>query len=294
MAFARRRWRIYLRGALAAQGAVRGHADAGSAPAVRRQALAHRYLGASSPDRFLLLISLRSVQVTIENPQIAFTRQVRVATYMCVWRLILILFAQAPPDGMQNIIWAFSHTPPGSADPDAPISIHHKVGRGTLNLTLIPPIPGEPPAPIPPMHPGHSHPHPEPEDHDEKPEGEGEGGNHDDGGGSGGTASFVHGALCTAGFLLVIPSGALVARYAKVTGSSRAFLLHRLLQFGVGWCPLLPPVVLHSTAPHCARYSAGVSIAGGSLAYLFMDNHGSSVAHKVIDVSWVMCPASPY
>jgi hypothetical protein len=35
-------------------------------------------------------------------------------------------------------------------------------------------------------------------------------------------------------FLIVIPSGALVVRYAKATGSSAAFSLHRNLQFGVG------------------------------------------------------------
>ncbi|KAF8269293.1 hypothetical protein EI94DRAFT_1725757, partial [Lactarius quietus] len=37
-------------------------------------------------------------------------------------------------------------------------------------------------------------------------------------GGGGGSASFVHGVLCTAGFLIVLPVGALVARYAKVGG----------------------------------------------------------------------------
>ncbi|KAH9023567.1 hypothetical protein EDB83DRAFT_2429436 [Lactarius deliciosus] len=45
---------------------------------------------------------------------------------------------------MQNIIWAFSRTPPGLADSDAPISIHHKIGRGMLSLTRIPTIPAEP------------------------------------------------------------------------------------------------------------------------------------------------------
>ncbi|KAI9437539.1 hypothetical protein H4582DRAFT_281111 [Lactarius indigo] len=201
---------------------------------------------------FVAKLSLTDTYVTVENPQIAFTRN-------------------APPDGMQNIIWAFSRMPPGSDDPDAPISIHHKVGRGKLNLTRIPPIPAEPPEPLPPppppVHPGHSHTHPEDEDDhdddhddddDEKAEDEGE--NHDDDhDGRGGSASFVHGALCTAAFLLVLPSGALVARYAKATGSPRAFLLHRILQFGV----------------------AGASIMGGTLAYLFMNDHGSSISHKV-------------
>ncbi|KAH9020870.1 hypothetical protein EDB85DRAFT_508172 [Lactarius pseudohatsudake] len=58
----------------------------------------------------------------------------------------------------------------------------------------------------------------------------------DDDEGSGSSASFVHGALCIVGFLLVLPSGALMARSANVTRSPRAFLLHRLLQFGVGSC----------------------------------------------------------
>jgi hypothetical protein len=44
----------------------------------------------------------------------------------------------------------------------------------------------------------------------------------------------VHAGLCVLAFLIVIPSGALVVRYAKATGSSAAFSLHRNLQFGVG------------------------------------------------------------
>ncbi|KAH9023561.1 hypothetical protein EDB83DRAFT_1987869 [Lactarius deliciosus] len=212
---------------------------------------------------FTAKLSITDTYVTVENPQIAFTRD-------------------APPDGMQNIIWAFSHTPPGSDDPDAPISIHHKIGRGMLNLTRIPDIPAGPPPPLPPPPPPvHiDHPHPPPkEDHhdDEKAQDEGEshddenaedeGESHDDDAVSGGsTAGFVHGALCTVGFLLVLPSGAIVARYARATGSPRASLLHRLLQFGV----------------------AGASIAGGTLAYLFMENHGSSMAHKVGGIGLVL------
>ncbi|KAH9026561.1 hypothetical protein EDB84DRAFT_1579770 [Lactarius hengduanensis] len=172
----------------------------------------------------------------------------------------------APPDGMQNIIWAFSRTPPGSDDPGASISIHHKIATS-------PTPPSSPSA----YRPSPSHPEEEDHDDDEKAEDEGEsyddenaedgGESHDDDAVSGGsTASFVHGALCTVGFLLVLPSGALVARYAQATGSPRAFLLHRLLQFGV----------------------AGASITGGSLAYLFMENHGSSMAHKVGGVGLVL------
>ena len=52
--------------------------------------------------------------------------------------------------------------------------------------------------------------------------------------GSGGFANFVHAGLCILAFLIVIPFGALVVRYAKATDSSAAFSLHRNLQFGVG------------------------------------------------------------
>jgi hypothetical protein len=51
---------------------------------------------------------------------------------------------------------------------------------------------------------------------------------------SGGFASHVHVGLCMVALLIIIPSGALVARYAKVTGSAAAFDLHYHLQFGVG------------------------------------------------------------
>ncbi|KAH9053357.1 hypothetical protein EDB87DRAFT_1690378 [Lactarius vividus] len=203
---------------------------------------------------FAAELSLTDTCVTVANPQIAFTQN-------------------APPDGMQNIIWAFSRTPPASDDPGVLISIHHKVGCGVLNLTRIPTIPAEPPAPLPPPPPVHiDHPHPNPEDEDdhddddEKAEDD-EGESHDEDGASGGSASFVHGALCTVGFLLVLPSGALVARYAKATTSPRAFLLHRLLQFGL----------------------AGASIAGGTLAYLFMDNHGSSGGAGLVLLYVVRC-----
>jgi hypothetical protein len=82
-----------------------------------------------------------------------------------------------------------------------------------------------------------------------------------------------------AGFLLVMPFGALIARYAKVTGSSKAFRLHRLLQFGLGSC--LP---IHHSLTHLC--TAGACIAGGTLAYFFLDNHhhhhhDSGIAHKV-------------
>ena len=176
-----------------------------------------------------------------------------------------------------------------------------------LNLTREFPTPAEPPPPFPPVPTPHVH-HPEPppqtpppqtpppppeaeeshpeaeEPHPEEEEsnddekvvaGVVEGESENDGGG--GTAGFVHGVLCTSGFLIVLPSGALVARYAKVTGSSRAFRLHRLLQFGLG--SFAPSILPFNQILTCA---AGMSIAGGTLAYLFMDNCDSGgVAHKV-------------
>ncbi|KAI9443682.1 hypothetical protein F5148DRAFT_789175 [Russula earlei] len=44
---------------------------------------------------------------------------------------------RASADGMQNIIWAFTHTAPGSLDEDTRISIHWRYGRAMLNLTFI-------------------------------------------------------------------------------------------------------------------------------------------------------------
>jgi len=119
--------------------------------------------------------------------------------------------AQAPPDGIQNIIWAFSRTAPESTDANVDIKIHHEFGGATLNLTRTAAAPSG----------------------DDTDEGGADGAN--------GTesivpwlAGFVHAGLCMAAFMLVIPSGALVVRYAKLTGSSAAFDLHRNLQLGVG------------------------------------------------------------
>ncbi|KAH9026697.1 hypothetical protein EDB83DRAFT_2678792 [Lactarius deliciosus] len=67
---------------------------------------------------FAAKLSLTDTDVTVENPQIAFTCNA-----------------------------------PGSADSDGPISPHHKIGRGMLNVTCIPTIPAEPPVPVPPPPP---------------------------------------------------------------------------------------------------------------------------------------------
>ncbi|KAI0301051.1 hypothetical protein B0F90DRAFT_1817333 [Multifurca ochricompacta] len=204
---------------------------------------------------FVATLSLSNTSLISEHLQMAFTRP-------------------APPDGMQNIIWAFSRTPPESSDENAHISIHHEFGWGRLNLTRTAVVE----APLPVSSPS---PNTDTDTEISDPEGAGSGSSSDTEALNPQTgvshepdsdstlplvaasrgrnfATTLHAALCIAGFLLVIPSGALVVRYAKVTGNSKAFDLHRLLQFGV----------------------AGASIAGGMLAYLFMDVDGSGAAHK--------------
>jgi hypothetical protein len=147
---------------------------------------------------------------------------------------------------MQHIIWAFSRTPPDSADEDSHISIHHRYGSSVLNLTrtTAAPAPGSEgdsedsdapplPSPAPSAEAGDG------EDEDKVDSDVGNTTRPTDaasavGSGGGGFANFVHAGLCILAFLIVIPSGALVVRYAKATGSSAAFGLHRNLQFGVG------------------------------------------------------------
>ncbi|KAH9055419.1 hypothetical protein EDB87DRAFT_1834174 [Lactarius vividus] len=196
---------------------------------------------------FTAKLSLSDTSVTGEHPQIAFTRR-------------------APKDGMQNIIWAFSCTPPGSADADADISIHRWSGHGTLNLTRTASAPVEPvPPTLPHFTPAESFVPDTTAGHEENDERAKDGRESETNGGSerpgrGGFASLMHGTFCTAGFLIIIPSGMVVVQYAKMTGSPRAFQLHRLLQLGL----------------------AGGFIAGGTLAYLFMDidASGGAMAHK--------------
>ena len=145
---------------------------------------------------------------------------------------------------MQDIIWAFSRTPPRSADPDTPISIHHKIGRGKLNLTRTArPLPEPVPQPtsdfkdevvessVPNSTTGHEEVYAKPQVVRRRR-------------GERAFASLMHGALCMTGFLLVIPFGVFVVRYAKLTGRPEAFQLHRLLQFGVGSYPSLSSLPL--------------------------------------------------
>jgi hypothetical protein len=182
---------------------------------------------------------------------------------------------------MQHIIWAFSRSPPESADDDSHISIHHRFGSSVLNLTrtaAAAPVSDDEdaatlPSSVPSVEAG--------DDSEEVDSDVGKTTRPTDaasaiGGGGGGFVNFVHAGFCILAFLIVIPSGALVVRYAKATGSSAAFNLHRNLQFGVGALSSfgsLRPLSLYTVA--------GTSIAGGMLAYLFMDSNGSGEAHKV-------------
>ena len=188
---------------------------------------------------------------------------------------------------MQDIIWAFSRTPPESADADAHISIHHKYGIAALNLTRTA-VQSDPsnddavPVPVPSSEAG---------EHDDavdasKPS-DASAADESTGvpsGGVGGFANLVHAGLCTAAFLLVIPSGALVVQYARLTNSEAAYDFHRNLQFGVGAFASKPYSNTMTPRSLCLLccVSAGASIAGGMLAYLFMDNNGSGSSHKVI------------
>ncbi len=129
---------------------------------------------------------------------------------------------------MQHIIWAFSRTPPESADADSHISVHHRFGTSVLNLTRT--ISEDEDTPLPSPVPSAGAGDGEDEVDSARPTDAASAiGNR-----GGGFASFIHAGLCILAFLIVIPSGALVVRYAKVTGSSTALDLHRNLQFGVG------------------------------------------------------------
>lgn len=138
---------------------------------------------------------------------------------------------------MQHIIWAFSRTAPESADGESHISVHHKYGSSVLNLTrtTVPISEGGDadaslPSPVPSAEVGDGDKVESDVGNTTRPTGAVSA----VGSGGGEFANFVHAGLCILAFLVVIPSGAIVVRYAKATGSPAAFRLHRNLQFGVG------------------------------------------------------------
>ncbi|KAI0058122.1 hypothetical protein BV25DRAFT_1316550 [Artomyces pyxidatus] len=109
----------------------------------------------------------------------------------------------AIPEELQSIIWAFSPTDPSSPDPNAPIGIHFMHGRGQFNLTRTSPPPEDDLAGVSSS----------PED-----------------------AIFMHAILCIAGFLVLLPAGALWARYAKAVHSVHPgwFKFHWYIQAAAG------------------------------------------------------------
>ena len=153
----------------------------------------------------------------------AFTRPVSMVD-LCIlysWGFLLGLARQAPPDGIQHIIWAFSRTPPESADEDSRIWVHHRFGSSVLNLTRTttasPVSDGEDaplPSPVPSAEAGDDSQEEDKVDSDagkttrptDAASAIGSGG----GGGGRGFTNFVHAGLCILAFLIVIPSGALV------------------------------------------------------------------------------------
>jgi hypothetical protein len=172
--------------------------------------------------------------------------------------------AQAPPDGIQHIIWAFSRTPPESADPNANFSMHHAFGSTTLNLTRTAVLSDDAAAPVPPSSEADKDESTRPSDGDTPSKSTTPADGITTGARSGGFASFVHAGLCMAGFLLVIPTGALVVRYAKLTGSPAAFNLHRNLQFGVGAFasgPFLAHCFLDRRLYHSPMYGINVLVS---------------------------------
>ena len=115
--------------------------------------------------------------------------------------------AQALPDGIQHILWVFSHMLPELADANVDIKAHHVSGSANLNLMCTAA---------------------EPSDNDTGGNGDGDGANSQsmltpldatsDVSESivPSLAGFVHMGLCMAAFLLVIPSSMLVVRYGQL------------------------------------------------------------------------------
>ncbi|KAH9957857.1 hypothetical protein BGW80DRAFT_187970 [Lactifluus volemus] len=207
---------------------------------------------------FTATLYMEGTSVTEEHPQMAFTRP-------------------APPDGLQEIIMAFSRTSPGSADENVPISVHHWSGQDVLNLTRIPTT-ADADIPPPPLSAPDAAENGDEGQVDAKID-ESEKGASGKSGGGGGFASFLHAALCIAGFLFVIPSGALVARYTKATGSSTAFDLHQTLQFHVAGALIAGVVGYRSVAiirpAVCGGIPGPTYSSAGSRAHTVRVAHGA-------------------
>lgn len=139
---------------------------------------------------------------------------------------------QAIADEHQDIIWAFGRNRPDSSKTDAHVPIHVKHGHATLNLnrTFSPPEdvvePVDPPFGYPPLQPYQR-------------------------------TIVAHAVFSMAGYLVMLPAGALVARYMR-TFSASWVSFHWIIQgvFGASSDIMLMVVVYTYGARH--RWIDGV------------------------------------
>jgi len=108
-------------------------------------------------------------------------------------------------DTQQDIVWAFATSAPGSDDASAPIMQH--IGSGQLTLDLTKPLSTQSSAPPVPSHHGFQLAYYE-------------------------KLIIGHAILCSLGFLLFLPAGALLARYAR-TFTTSWFKGHWIFQFAI-------------------------------------------------------------
>jgi hypothetical protein len=110
----------------------------------------------------------------------------------------------ANSDTTQSIVWAFGTRPPSSSAQDATFQQH--LGMGTLALDLTKKLssssPATPPPPAKGLRPSQR-------------------------------IIVAHAVFCSIGFLLILPAGALLARFFR-TFSHSWFKGHWILQFGIG------------------------------------------------------------
>jgi Cytochrome domain of cellobiose dehydrogenase len=144
----------------------------------------------------------------------------------------LVYTVSANSDTQQNVVWAFGTQNPGSTDPGATIQQH--LDSGTYVLDLTKPISSSSNSSLPAAAKGHH---------------------------QGFQLQYYqklvigHAILCSLGFLLFLPIGALLARYFR-TFSSSWFQGHWIVQFAIGGTIILTGIamgigaVASAGAPH--------------------------------------------